>query len=234
MIDRDSSTDLNIPPSCRPTVGHLQRVLDGEGPAAALDIDEHARTCALCRSRIAAARLLQSSLATPLESPVPSGFADRILASVRDDRQAQVRQRTFLVATGLGAALAASLLLVGWLNRSPKAISEHPGNNMVQAAPETRPVRIGDEFSKVGQAILGSSRPITEPVGRAPEMFSHLANSLTPSAAPAEDFEPARRSLTELPDAARASLEPVTDTAQKAFSRLIRDFGAVQVNRPKS
>jgi hypothetical protein len=101
-------------------------------------------------------------------------------------------------------------------------------------APEPRPVRLGDEFSKVGQAILGTSRPITEPVGQAPRMLTQLSNSFSRPAAPAGEFEQARKSLIDLPDAARSGLEPVTGTAQKAFTRLMRDIGAVQVNKPKS
>jgi hypothetical protein len=41
---------------------------------------------------------------------------------------------------------------------------------------------------------------------------------------------PARKSLSEIPVAARAGLEPVTDTAEKAFTRFLRDVGSVKPN----
>ena len=47
-------------------------------------------------------------------------------------------------------------------------------------------------------------------------------------ATPAINLGPAGKSLTEIPDAARTGLEPVTGTAQKAFNRLLRDVGAMQ------
>ncbi len=237
MTDPDLNAELPIPPACRPTLDRLQLVLDGELPATALDADSHTTACPACRERIAAARLLLSALAAPAELPVPSGLTDGILSAVREDRYARIRQRSYVVAIGVGAALAASLLLVGWLNQKPAPTVPHgllPAPDTAHVAPEPRPVRIGDEFSKVGQAILGSSKPITEPVGAAPQMFTKLTDTLTRPTAPAGEFELTRKSLADLPDAARAGLEPVTGTAQKAFSRLMRDFGAVQVSKPKS
>src|SRR5438105_11139213 len=86
-----------IPPACGPTVERLQRVLDGELPADALDTDPHAGGCPLCRDRIRAARLLLTALSEPAE-PVraPAGLTDAILAGVRADRRRRARQRAVL------------------------------------------------------------------------------------------------------------------------------------------
>ena len=64
-------------------------------------------------------------------------------------------------------------------------------------------------------------------------MLSKLTDALT-RPPPAGRLEPARKSLADLPDAARAGLEPVTGTAQKAFARLLRDVGAVQVSTDRN
>lgn len=238
MTEPDPNADLSVPPGCRSTVDRLQLVLDGVLPAGALHAEPHTLTCAACRERIAAARLLLSVFTVPAESSFPSGMTNSILAAVREDRHAQIRHRSYSLAAGFGAALVASLMLVAWFNKTPAQpevpFLPRPLPDMSHVAPEPRPVRIGDEFSKVGQAILGTSKPIMEPVVAAPQMLTKLTDTLTLPAAPAGEFELARRSITDLPDAARTGLEPVTGTAQKAFSRLMRDFSAVQVNKPKS
>src|SRR5437763_757154 len=46
--------------------------------------------------------------------------------------------------------------------------------------------------------------------------------------------EPAGRAIAEIPAAAKTGLEPVTGSAQKAFSRLLKDVGAVSPGKPKS
>jgi hypothetical protein len=231
--------ESTIPPACSPTMERLQLMLDGDLSAAALDSDAHVVACAACRERIAAARLLLSGLKA--ECVVPSGLTDSILGALREDRLAQVRRRSYAIAGGVAVALAASLLLFGWLNRSPNNPDTRPEtpNHREQAktppAPEPRPVRLGDEFAKVGQALIDTSKPIVEPAAGAPQMFAKISDSLTRPAGPVGEFEPARTALAELPYAARAGFEPVTSTTQKAFDRLLRDIGSVQVSsKPKS
>ena len=92
---------------------------------------------------------------------------------------------------------------------------------------EVRPIRIGDEFARMGSALRGAPKPITDPAALTPDVVAKLAGALSRPAAGPDAFEPARAALTELPDAARAGLEPVAGTAQKAFSRLVRDVGGV-------
>jgi hypothetical protein len=241
MTDHDPITNAFSPPACLPTLDRMQRVLDGELPSAVLDCDAHARACATCRERIAAARLLQSARTPPVS--VPSGLGERILLSARQEHLSQVRRRSFLaVGGGIVAAIAASVLVAAWLAGRPQVDPPHedtgPGpelaRHLPEAAPEPRPVRLGTEFSRMGQALLDSSKPITEPVSTAPRVLAALGETLAPPV-PMTQFEPAASALAELPDAARVGLEPVTSTTQKAFARLLRDIGGVQVSsRPKS
>jgi hypothetical protein len=221
-------------------VDRLQLVLDGELGQAALDADPHPAVCAACRERIAAARMLLSVLATPPEPiPLPTGMTDAILTAVRQDRRGRVRRRVFALAGGV--AVAAAVVVAVWLrwagesSQGPDVANKQPNlpNPAPEPAPEPRPVRIGDELAKAGEALRGTSRPLTEPAAAAPELFAKLTDALSRPALPAEDFEPARRSLAELPEAARLGLEPVTGTAQKAFARLLHDVSGVSA-KPKS
>src|SRR5262249_3038582 len=101
-------------------------------------------------------------------------------------------------------------------------------------APDPRPIRIGDEFAKTTQSILETPKPLTDSVAVAPKLFEAITNSFKlPDMAPdpmGAALEPARKSLTELPVVARSGLEPVTDTAEKAFKRFLTDVGAVKPN----
>src|SRR6266487_449127 len=109
MTERNTNSVAPLSPTCGPTVERLQLVLDGELPAAAPDADPHPAACAACRERIAAARLMLSAIALPVELSVPSGLTDSILAAVREDRFARIRRRSYAVAGGLGVSLAAAV-----------------------------------------------------------------------------------------------------------------------------
>jgi hypothetical protein len=242
--------DRSLPPDCRQTVDRLQGVLDGEHPRTDLDTDSHPSSCPACRERIASAKLLLSVLSIPVEAPpLPCGLTDKIVAAILADRGAERRthlsRRVFALAGGL--AIAAGVFLVVWLrwfgsnhqnhwSQNPEVANTKPTNPATNSAPEPhtaptpRPVRLGDEFSKAEHALLGSSKPITEPATVAPQVLVKLTDVLTSPGGPAPEFEPARMSLIELPEAARTGLQPVTATAQKAFARLMRDMGAVQAS----
>ena len=228
--------DELVPPECRPTVDRLQRVLDGDLSADVLDADPHRAACPACRERVAAARLLVSVLAKPADA-APPGLADRILEGVRADRRARSRRRAFAVAGGL--AVAAAVALVVWLRwpgdtgPAPDVVHVEPKPQQPERGPEPRPVRIGDEFSKAGLALRGAPRTITDPALATPEMFAKVTDVLT-RPTPGGELPSPRAALAEIPDVARAGLEPVTGTAQKAFARLLPDVGTVQVRPPKS
>lgn len=238
-----------VAPACRRTVDRLQLVLDGELEAVAIEADPHTSACAACRQRVAAARVVLSVLATAEPVDVPADLTDRILAAVKEDRFSRVRRRTFVVSAAAVAALAASLLFLMGYFAPPKQSPEfvrHPGlapkwDPKPEIAPEPRPapppevkpLRIGDELSKAGLALRESPRAITEPAAAAPEVFAKLTDAFAFPDGPMPDTQPARAALADFPEVARTGLEPLTGTAQKAFSRLMRDVGAVSV-KPKS
>lgn len=243
-----------LPHECRATVGRIQDALDGNGDA--LDADAHATACPACRERVRAARVLLSVLALPPEPvAVPEGFADRVVTAVAEDRRVQTRRR-FARAT-VALALAAGILLAVFaifrpekapelvpgprpivvgpesVQQSPEAApAPHPKERAPDQAPEPRPIRFGDAVANTSQAILDTPKPFAESVAVAPKVLDVLTGPFKLPAAPADPMgaalEPARKSLAELPVAAREGLQPVTNTAEKAFTRFLRDVGSVK------
>jgi hypothetical protein len=233
-----------VPPACEPTVERLQQVLDGELPADSLDTEMHAAGCRVCRERIRAARLLLAALSEPAEPVcVPVDLTSTILAGVRADRRRRARQRAFVAVSGL--AVAASVVLAVWWSGGfrggerpgrPDVVRHQPPARTPEPAPAPRPMRINDEIARAGEALRDSSRTITEPAASGSKVFASFTNALArlPGNPAVADLEPARRSLAEIPVAAAAGLEPVTDSAQKALNRLLKGVGPVTPGKPKS
>ena len=219
-----STEPETTPPGCRPTVGRIQAVLDGGVPASALVADPHVVGCATCRGRVRAAQLLLTAFPPrPVPVAVPSGLADRVLVGVRADR----RRRSVARIVGIAAGLAVAVALVVW---SPWRATDGP--EVVVVPPKTEPagppIQVGKELARAGMALKEGSQAFVEPVTAAPKLFAALTETVTaPVVPPSPSVEPARQSLADLPDAARAGLEPVTGSARKAWNRLLRDVGAV-------
>ena len=245
----ETPDDEPVPPECRATVARLQSALDGD--ADTLDADPHPTACAACRERVRAARVLLSILATPSEPvAVPAGFADRVVKAMWEDRHVRTRRGVYKAVAYL--ALAAAILIAAftifnpprrnseppWLPKpretaKPTEVAPAPREKLTPA-PEPRPIRFGEAVANTGQAIRDTPRPFAESVAVAPKVFDVLTGPFRLPAPPADPManalEPARKSLAELPVAARAGLEPVTGTAEKAFARFLRDVGSVTPN----
>lgn len=247
----ENPEDEPVPPECRATVDRIQDALDGAGTDA-LDADPHATACPACRERVRAARVLLSVLAMPSEPvAVPAGFADRVVEAMKAQRYARIRRRSYAAAIG---ALAAGLLLtvgLAWYFSSPPQQPRFddmlPRIEQVEVAPaprakepvpeparEPRPIRFGDAVANTSQAILDTPKPFADSVAVAPKVLDVLTSPFKLPAPPMDPMgaalEPARKSLAEIPVAARAGLEPVTGTAEKAFARFLRDVGSVKPN----
>ena len=245
MLKRnDPAENEPVPPECRATVELLQRVLDGDATADALDADAHRAACPTCRERAGAARLLLSALAVRNEpAAVPSGLTAGVLDAIKADRRSRARYRLFAAMGGF--AVAAAVLVGVWFiaggqrkpdDSQPKEVVQQPDPPEVAppprvkpaTAPQPRPVRIGDAFASAGQSLMEAPKPLADSVAVTPKLLGALTEPFTAPPGPMADLEPARKTLAELPDAAMSGLEPVTDTAQKAFGRFLRDVGSVQ------
>jgi len=84
--------------------------------------------------------------------------------------------------------------------------------------------------------LRDSSRTLTEPAASGSKVFASVTTlpKLPPTNPVAADLEPARRTLADIPAAAKSGLEPVTESAQRAFQRLLKDVAAVSPGKPKS
>jgi hypothetical protein len=148
----------------------------------------------------------------------------------------------YSVLAALAAALLVGVYFAFGTNRPPEQPQQPKPNDLVKAvpvpevapAPRERPVRIGDAMAHAGQSLRDAPKPLAESVAVAPKLFDALAGPLAwPAAQPmgaGNVLEPARQAVLELPTAARGALEPVADTAAKAYARFLRDLGAVKPN----
>lgn len=217
-----------IPPECGPTLERIQSVLDRIHPASILAADPHPAACAACRERVRAAQHLIGAFAENRPVTVPAGFADSILAGVHRAERLQFRRRAAALFGGF--AMAAAIGLAVWFNqpKDPSVAKQEPvvPQQHGPAPAPTPPIRVNDELAKASDAIRESSRTITEPVGSVASLTDTLFKA--PTVPMGIDLGPAGKSLSEIPDAAKSGLEPVTNTAQKAFNRLLRDVTAIQ------
>ena len=248
----ETPDDEPVPPECRATVARIQGALDGA--ADTLAADPHTTACPACRERVAAARVLLSVLAVPSEpTAVPPGFADRVVKAMWADKHNRTRRGVYK-AIGYFALAAAVLFAAFAILESSRQPTWRPRPDLPalpQAklpdiapaprekeqpppAPEQRPIRFNDAVANTSQAIMDTPKPFAESVAVAPKVLDVLSSPFKLPAPPADPMatalEPARKSLAELPVAARAGLEPVTGTAEKAFARFLRDVGSVKPN----
>ncbi len=234
-------------PECRATVDGIQRALDGDASPETLDANPHFGACVSCRSRLRAARVLLAVLANPEPVAVPSGFAERVVKAMWEDQHTRSRRGVYKATAWL--ALAAAILVAAfailsrprphpkdpsnWLppreTAKPLEVAPEPRAKTPAPAPEPRPINIGAEFAKAEQALRDAPKPLTDSVAVAPRLLNALTAAFTKPATPMGDIlEPARKSIADLPDAARIGFEPVTGTTQKAFDRLLRDVASVK------
>ncbi len=236
--------------ACQLAMERLQQFLDGQFESelsdTSLETDSHLAGCIACRERVALARLVCATLAKPSTVAVPPELSARIVAAVSEVQPVPAPRWRSASALGVIAAIAASLLLAGWyFTRSPEApmptpnagsdLAQTPNNAVINTpnVPEPPPLRLGDELAKAGSAIRFTQDSITLPLTGGSTLVAKLTDQLITPTNPASEPEPAQTGLSAIPDATLSSLEPVTNTARKAFSRLVQDVGFVSI-KPKS
>ena len=221
-----SGPDDATPAECRPTIDRLQSVMDGDESASTLTDDFHAKQCPACRGRMAAARLVSNLVAEP--GAACAARTNALLAAVEWDRT--FRRRRLRAGVAACMAIAAAVLLAVSLRPTTQTLApQRPAREFVQRPP-TPPVWIGESLADAGDALARIGRRLTDPAAQAPPLLAPIADAfrLPPAYPTAADFEPAARSLAELPEAARHGLEPVTGPAARVFTRSARDVSAVQ------
>jgi hypothetical protein len=235
------SNDAMVELVCQPTVERLQLVLDGEASIGTVECDPHVQACPRCRDRILVARTLVREVEAPSLVARNPHLTDRILLAIQLDRRIRARRRRWGLVGTLAAVIAGIVIWSNWPAGSPTDLDQArtqgpiqlPNNPATETEP-TRPVRIGAELAKAGEALRGPARPSPQQA-ESPSMLAKITNTFTRPAEGLQAIDPAPIALAEFTDAARIGLQPVTGTAQKAFNRFLRDIGAVQgTAKPKS
>jgi hypothetical protein len=84
---------------------------------------------------------------------------------------------------------------------------------------------IRSTLNEAGSAVVSLTRKASDDtLAPARNLFSTRAASKPPAGRPSADLPEA---ITELPESAKAGLEPLTNTARRAVNLFIRDVGSV-------
>jgi len=214
--------------NCRDAQDWMHRRLDGEFGEPPPGLDAHLAGCRDCRELVAlAGRLEEGVRLLPCPAPPPD-LAGRVTARVLF-RQRQARRWR---RAGAVVSLAAALLLAVWLIRPatpPTAAPDVTGGEVVRRDPPARPVpSLQRQVEEAGQAVVTlTRRAADETVGPTRAFLPELP--LPTVAAAAVDPPPveAARSLREVGQNVTAGLEPVTNSARRAFSMFLREWPPV-------
>jgi hypothetical protein len=199
----------------------LNRHLDGENVGDSLT--DHARHCPDCAALYRGAQRLAQAL-PQLKPPAPVPYlTNHILLGLCDDQRRRLGLRLRAIAT----VLAAAMLLVVALPSFWPAGKKEPTPTQPTVVQTTQPseetnVTLRDTVNDAGQAVGQlTARTASDTVGSFWEI-------LTPP--PLRDWdhppqiEPPTRPLQETGQSAVAAIEPVTNSARRAFGMLLRDM----------
>ena len=154
----------------------------------------------------------------------PAGFADRVTTGAL--RQ---RQRRILARWTVGMTLAASVLAVAGLfvagvftDRTPEVVNRPVPPAVVEPP---APTNVREQLAGAGAALESLTWETTEKaVGPTMALFDSATRATVPTPRPVPADDPTL-ALASLPDAARSSLDPVTNTTRRAVNRLLKDVG---------
>jgi hypothetical protein len=204
----------------------LQRHLDGE----ALDrpaLERHLGRCADCRELFAASQRLREGLRL-LSAPVPpAGLARRITTLALAEQRRARRSRILVTAAAVAAGVLLAVGIGAPLLRPRSAIPEAAPSlvRSVEATPPAVP-SLQKQVGSLGQAVASLTRQAAD------ETLTTTRSLLpdVPLPAPRQSADPPRvadepeRKLREVQKGVTAGIEPVTTSARRAFSLLVREW----------
>lgn len=155
---------------------------------------------------------------------LPTGFADRVTASAL--RQ---RRRRILAQWTVGLSLAASVVAVVGLGLSgvfdKGRVPEFATRPVASPVPQTPVPMVREQLAEAGAALAELTRETTgKAVGPTMALLDSAARVTAVTARPVPADDPTL-ALASLPNAARSSLDPVTNTTRRAMNRMLRDVG---------
>jgi len=212
----------------------LQSQLDRQPVGDGTSLEHHLASCPDCRQLHQAAQRLEEGLRHLAPPCPPVGLADRIVTRALGERQARLRFRRRLLAV---AAIAASLLLTAlagyyWFLRptdqgpvTPEPIANKPPEPEPQPK-ETPAPSLRESVADATDAVAGlAQRTTDETVGSTWLLWSVVV--APPLKEPAElppPFDPTARSLREAGQGLSTGLEPLANSARRAFGLFLRDI----------
>lgn len=211
---------------CLEFARHAESVLDRAAAVESLDTP-HSASCRECRDHAAAVRDLLMGLNEAAPMP-PTGFAGRVVAAAVRDRRVRARRRYagFAVAAGIAVAVA----VLAW-PRADVVPNPQPFAQQ-QLPPEPAPVRVGDRFAEAGSAIASLTRQTADDTLTLIPVVETPMLNLIPTVP--MDTDPTVASLADIPQTASVGLEPVADSARRAFNLFLRDTGLSGSAKPNS
>jgi hypothetical protein len=214
--------------TCQQCEERLHEFLDGSAAVSCPSLDAHLASCAGCRSLFAAARQMQVRLRS-LPTPIPpADLSGRIVAGVLSDAR---RRRRLRVSALVGVALAASLLLAflgswsllhGSRQQGIVAVSQRDPEPPPPAPVPNEP-SLQENVSDATSAVASlSRRTADDALGGAqllvPPLTLPTPDDLTPP------LDPPAQALIDTGHGASVSLQPVTNSAKRAFGLFVRDL----------
>ncbi|GEM_PF-1121670 len=218
--------------NCREFQDWLQQLLDGADAPCPPEATLHAGACAPCRALQSAARHLNVGLKALPPTQASTLLTQSIVAAVLDERRQRVRRvrRRVALTFGLAAAIL-FLMLVGWFNQAPpidrNKMAQHPQQPREPEAPQL--VKRADAARVAVASLTGR---VADQTKEQAKLFMAVANSLDlpPMASlPAlkgleEPLDPAAQSLRQATQTVASGIEPITNSARRAFTFFVREM----------
>ncbi len=203
----------------------LNRHLDGDPVADAMG--DHPRQCPDCAALHRCADRFKQALGQLKPSTPPHYLTNFIVLDLRDDK----RQRLALRLRGIASVLAAATLLIVGIptvfwpkpRNEPQAVVQ-PSVPQEEPARTEKPPTLRDTVNQAGQTFGQlTSRTADETVGQTRSFWATLTPPLNEWDRPGR-LEPDTRFLQETGHSAVVALEPMANSAVRAFGRLIHDL----------
>jgi hypothetical protein len=213
----------------------LNRHLDGEAAADALPA--HARHCRDCAALYHGAQRLAQALPYLKPPAPPRELKDFILLEMREANRRRFTLRVHLTATSLAAAMMLLVLVPSFF--WPRPLPTKSGEQVVvantQPPPEAPQANLRDTVNQASQAVTQlTARTADETVGQTKSLWPMMTPPLDDWDKPPQ-LEPSARPLTETGQSAVVAIEPVTNSAKRAFGMLLHDMQpADQPTKPGS
>jgi hypothetical protein len=201
--------------------------LDGLPPTDA-EMNRHLAACPRCRGEHKAAGRLEEGLRLLTPPAPPARLTERLVRAVRTDQARRRRLRRFV---RLGLAVAATLLLVLTMadhRRLPRAPFQPPPREE-PVAKQPQPPSLRESVAEAGTAVVDlAGRTADQTVGQSRLLLPVvMAPPLETPTDPLAPMETPMRSLREAGQTVSSGLEPVADSARRAFDMVLREIPTV-------